>query len=374
MHAAAGGTSPARVCRGVTAVLSRDARRIAVVAGVLVVAAACGRDRPDDAATPDARGSQAETSATAPDTGSGRDPVTVTMRRVHLRLGHGIALDVDRLHGRMISQQPGRPPVFDDQSSYVLDLDEAEVSMSAASIAALLNHRVFAVEGASVDDLEIRTRGEQIELKGDLNKGIDIPFTMRAELSPAGGTRLRLRPVSLKTAGIPAQGLLHFFGLELEDLVDPSKARGIATEGDDLLLDAAAALPPPQLRGTVRSVRVSDGRLIMSLGPAGGQADRSEPTSADAGSGRAKPPQPDANYIFFSGSDIRFGKLTMHGADLELVDADPSDPFDFSPSDYHKQLVAGYSKTQPDGGLVTVMPDYDAADRTNLPAARSPRR
>jgi hypothetical protein len=35
-------------------------------------------------------------------------------------------------------------------------------------------------------------------------------------------------------------------------------------------------------------------------------------------------------------------------------------------SDYEKHLVAGYSRTLVDGGLVTVMPDYDQADRSLL--------
>jgi hypothetical protein len=48
----------------------------------------------------------------------------------------------------------------------------------------------------------------------------------------------------------------------------------------------------------------------------------------------------------------------MHGADLQLVDADPRDPFDFYPAKYRAQLIAGYSKNLPNGGLKTFMPDF----------------
>ena len=68
----------------------------------------------------------------------------------------------------------------------------------------------------------------------------------------------------------------------------------------------------------------------------------------------------------FRGGVLRFGRLTMEPADLTLVDADPKDPFLFSLGDYEKHLVAGYSRTQADGSLVTVMPDYDQADRSLL--------
>jgi trans-aconitate methyltransferase len=48
----------------------------------------------------------------------------------------------------------------------------------------------------------------------------------------------------------------------------------------------------------------------------------------------------------------------MNDADLELIDSDPTDPFDFSIDHYKEQLVAGYSKMTPHGGLCVHMPDY----------------
>ena len=85
-------------------------------------------------------------------------------------------------------------------------------------------------------------------------------------------------------------------------------------------------------------------------------------TFADAEGRRVTPlrkPAPAArNYIYFGGGDIRFGKLTMSDADLQLIDTDPRDPFDFFPARYDVQLVAGYSKNTPARGLKTYMPDY----------------
>jgi hypothetical protein len=67
--------------------------------------------------------------------------------------------------------------------------------------------------------------------------------------------------------------------------------------------------------------------------------------------------------VYFSGASIRFGKLTMTGSDLQLIDADERDPFDFFPARYNRQLVAGYSKNTPNGGLETYMPDFEDLDR-----------
>ena len=51
-------------------------------------------------------------------------------------------------------------------------------------------------------------------------------------------------------------------------------------------------------------------------------------------------------------------KLTVQNTGLQLVDANPVDPFDFLPDHYYDQPVAGYSKNLPDQGLLTVAPDY----------------
>jgi hypothetical protein len=73
--------------------------------------------------------------------------------------------------------------------------------------------------------------------------------------------------------------------------------------------------------------------------------------------------------MFYRGRILRFGKLTMVDADLQIVDGDPSDPFDFYLAHLNEQLVAGLSRNQADFGLLTVMPDYaDLGTRTSAGA------
>jgi hypothetical protein len=54
----------------------------------------------------------------------------------------------------------------------------------------------------------------------------------------------------------------------------------------------------------------------------------------------------------------------MTETDLELVDDDPKDPFDFSVDRWNEQLVAGYSKITPGRGLKAHMPDYNDLPHT----------
>jgi hypothetical protein len=67
--------------------------------------------------------------------------------------------------------------------------------------------------------------------------------------------------------------------------------------------------------------------------------------------------------MYYRGGVLKFDKLTMNGTDLRLVDADPRNPFEFSPTQYARQLAAGYSKSLPNRGLRTFMLDLDQAVR-----------
>jgi hypothetical protein len=167
---------------------------------------------------------------------------------------------------------------------------------------------------------------------------------MTAEPSVAGG-RLRLRPTKIKTLGIPTKRLMALFGLELDNLITLREDRGARIDGDDLLLNPGALLPPPAIEGRLQSVNVEGGRIVQRYGPGRLAA--------------LKPPDPSAaNYMYYSGGILKFGKLTMTDTDMQLIDADPKDPFAFFQDRYNEQLVAGYSKNTPALGLKVYMPDY----------------
>ena len=71
---------------------------------------------------------------------------------------------------------------------------------------------------------------------------------------------------------------------------------------------------------------------------------------------------PDAkapNYMYFKGGTLRFGRLLMLDAEMQVVDLDPDDVFSFNLAKYNAQLVAGYERTLADGGLEVWMRDVD---------------
>jgi hypothetical protein len=270
----------------------------------------------------------------------------IDMRNLLLNVADGIVLRVRTLDGELVSRGANTPPVFDDPTSYTLRIQAAEMAIDATSLNTLMA-RVF-TGSSPIRDLKLTIADGEIQQRGKLHKGIDVPFSMKTSVSATADGRLRLRATSLKAVGVPVKGMLDLFGVDLDNLMKMPGQRGIQVEGDDILLSPAEILPPPATQGRVKTVRVVGDRLEMQM--VGDARPPGRPSTL---------PDPSArNYVYFHGGNIRFGKLTMTGADLQLVDADPRDPFDFFPEKYLGQLVAGYSRTIPRGGLKVMMPDY----------------
>ena len=262
------------------------------------------------------------------------------MRNVHLHVSDDATLDVAWLHGSLRSASADKPPVFDDQASFTMEIEDAEIAVDAASLTALVN-RAFAFKGSNLSDLRVSFAGSNLVQRGKLSKGISMPFTVTAAVSVTGDGLLDIHPVKVKAAGVPASKLMGLFGIELQDLIKGRPEAGISLHDNDLLLDPAKMLPPPATRGRLAKAFVRGDRLVQIFGK-----------------GAAGRPRSGGNYVWFRGSTIRFGRLTMSNADLKLIDMDQKDPFDFYSAKYNLQLVAGYSKNTPDGALRTYMPDF----------------
>lgn len=281
--------------------------------------------------------------------GARTEPVATRMHNVTLHLGKGVVLRISDLSGHLIGSADG-PVLFDDVNSYLVSIDSARVAMDAESLTNLMNNHVFAYKGAPLKDLKVSIEGGEMKQSGTLVKGVGVPFSMRATIAATSDGRLRIHSKEIKAAGFVPKGVLDFFGLELERLVKLDGTRAVTIEGDDLLLDPEHLLPPPRIKGRLAHAWIENGLVVEEFG-------------TGARLPTLKPPGNFANYMYYRGGRLRFGKLTMDDTDLILVDEDPKDPFDFSPERYNDQLVAGYSKNTRSHGLITYMPDLEDLGR-----------
>jgi hypothetical protein len=291
-------------------------------------------------------------------------PVQIEMKNVRLHVAAGVVLNVRNLRGEMVSRAADSPPVFDDQRSFVIHMFAADVTMDMASLTNLMNDYAFAWEDAPVKDIEISVDEGRLKQKGKMHKGVWLPFSMKASVSATPDGRMRLHTESVKALGLPVTKLLDLFDLTLDKLLTIEKGHGMEVKDDDMIISPSRILPPPELQGRLAKVEIVGQQLHQVF------------SSADSKSAAVlTPPDPKArNYVYFYGSSIRFGKLTMTGSDLQLIDADERDPFDFYPAKYEAQLIAGYSKNTPSRALKTFMPDYNDLGRVKdltPPARRS---
>jgi hypothetical protein len=272
-------------------------------------------------------------------------PVQVQMRHTDFHVDSSIVLRIGFLRGELRPTSAEHSPYFDDKNSFVLGIDSARIAVAPASLGDLLNRYTFAYPGSPLRHLKMSVEKGQIRQQGTM-RGISFTIVGDLTLTPEG--ELHLHPNSIKAAGIGVGGLMKLFGVNLEKMVKLRGVRGVRIEKNEFYLNAAELLPPPLAKGTVNAVEVTDTAIALTFHP-----------SDSAQVKLLKVPDPEAaNYMFFRGGILRFGKLTMRDADLMIIDTHPDDPFDFFLEQYNAQLVAGYEKNTPDHGLIVYMPDF----------------
>ena len=274
--------------------------------------------------------------------------IQAEMRHVDFHIDSGIVLHIQSLRGTLLPTSAGKIATLDDKGSFSLSIHAAEIAIDTASLATLLNRHVFGYRGSPLRKLRVHTEGSELVQTGVMHKGVNIPFRIHATVGLTPDGRIRIHPTSVKMLGMGVTNAMRFFGLQLSGIVKLQPGHGASIEGNDIIHDAMAILPPPRLRGRLTGIAVAPGTIRQTFSPTG--AEEVSPLRA-AGSGVP-------NYMFFRGGTLRFGKLTMENADLLIVDSDSSNVFDFSLDRYNDQLVGGGSRNTRDHGLIVVMPDF----------------
>jgi hypothetical protein len=276
---------------------------------------------------------------------AGRQPVAVEMRNVDLHITDDITLRIEHLDGRFVGTSRSGIPYLDDPSTYEVVVDSAHIVMDMASLNALLNEHVLGHGRSNVEDLTVATddKGRLVQ-KGEIDKGLDIPFKVKGAVEATSDGRIRVHAKSVRGFGLPVKPLMKLFSVEMDDLLKVEPGHGVWVDDNDLILDPQIMLPPPHMRGKVTEVHVEGDTLVQTMGTAAAHA--------------LRPAAVSPNHIYWRGGALKFGKLTMANTDLELVDMDPKDPFDFSARRWNDQLVAGFSKNTPARGLKAHMPDF----------------
>lgn len=269
--------------------------------------------------------------------------VKVQMRNVSYHYSAATSVQIGRLEGKLVPTSPNSMPVFDEKNSFILHIDSAEIGISAASLASVLNSQVFSGKDSPLKDISITVDRGKLKVKGKLHSKGDVGFETEGTLSVTPEGKIRLHADKIRALHLPVKGLLDLLGIEISNLIKTDKLHGVRAEKDDLILDPEQILPPPHIQGQVTAVVLRGNEIVQIFGPANS----------------AKRPLYSGNYMAYRGNRLRFGKLTMDDTDMVLIDMDPKDPFDFFLDHYKEQLVAGYTKETPAFGLRVYMRDFN---------------
>jgi hypothetical protein len=294
---------------------------------------------------------QTEKPASAPVSGTDGTTQTVVraqIRNVDFHLTDRIVVHIVSLDGSLTTK-PDEIPVFDDKNSFGIDVDAAKNTLSMTALTNDLNDYVFAKADAPLKKLSASIRGDELVIKGLLVSKGGIPFESAGTLSATPEGMIRVHTTKVSALHLPVKGLMDLLGLDTQQMLNTKKVEGVTVDKDDLILDPGKLMPPPEMHGHLTYLKIENGAIDLTFGPENGKA-AAAPISVSC---------PARNYLFFKGGSVRFGKLTMSDTDLELIDASPADPFDFSIDHYSEQLAAGYAKVTRSGGLCAHVPDYE---------------
>jgi hypothetical protein len=115
-----------------------------------------------------------------------------------------------------------------------------------------------------------------------------LPIHFDARPVAIGQGRIKLESSDIKAGPIPVEGLMHTFGMNMDDLMHP-KNKAVTISKDNIIIDLEYVSKNPKLVGTVRSVAIQGHRIILTFGPQLQKAKETKPAPAQKKTSAKKP-------------------------------------------------------------------------------------
>ncbi len=284
---------------------------------------------------------------------AGGGPVNLEISGMLIRVSPQIQLHVDSLRALIFPRGKSSAIFFDDPTAYFVRIQEGNIRIGAPAMEAIFNDLVFGKDQNLVRNIAIQfpetsqKKTIPIRIKGEMNMVVWIPFLLEGQIfyDKFSGF-IVVEILKINTLGNPYAGnIMKQFGMNIEILMAKSTAKGIQFKKNRFFISPLALLPPPSMEGTILQLATNAEENSMSI---------SFSSSGKSPKNRTK----GKNFLSLGGGNAVFGNIHMSPADLLLLDADPSDEFDFSLRDYRRPLVKSTSRIKDSGGVIVLFPDY----------------
>jgi len=291
-----------------------------------------------------------------PDQTQGQGITYSVVKNTFLRMDPELGIFIKHLEGRLEPKRQGDPIIFDDVKSFVFHVYQGQLVLDEANITLLKNKYTFNYPDSPLKDIQINFTPGRIKMSGKMKQLIAwIPFTMEGTVRPTPEGKIIMIPDRIVALGIPSKGLMDLIGLDTAKLINVNSDRGVELQGNNIILDPNKLFPPPKMQSKVVAVNVIQGKMNITFG-----GNQRVP--------RRQLPDPSMqNYMHVYGGNLLMMNELHRGGELQMVDMDPSNPFDFYLGEYKRHLKAGYVKVMNDlGTLITLMPDYTKIQSTQV--------
>ncbi|MDQ2834020.1 MAG: hypothetical protein M3Y50_09810 [Acidobacteriota bacterium] len=286
---------------------------------------------------------QPANSAVTPQGPAASAPIAVYAHNIMLRKGPQFRIYITWISGRMLRTQHSVDPSFDNPESFVFRIDKGVIHANLGDIGNFLSSTAIHFP---LKNVIVRGQGDQLKLTGTMHKlHMPLPVELVSTLSATPDGRIHLHVEKISVLKLPVKALLSGLHVEIDDFMGSSPMPGVQVVANDIFFNTTTLLPPPHIKGLLTSISITSPDLILIYGNA--PNDQSQLAQWH-------------NFLRFKGGTLGFGNLTMHPADLTLIDASNDPWFDLDLVNYKAQLGNSYSRMTAESGFEIFMPDFDA--------------
>jgi hypothetical protein len=266
-------------------------------------------------------------------------PTVVYAHNIMLRKGPDFRIYIVWIAGQMVRTKRNVNPSFDEPDSFILQIQKGVIHANIGDICKYLNST--AAQDTPLKNIDIQPDGELVKIRGTVKKVVPLPIEILGSLAATPDGLVRLHVQHISVLKVPVKGLLGTFNVKLSDLVPSANVPGVTISGNDIIFDTEKLLPPPHIRGQLTTVQVKFPDIEVIYGNAPNDLTQLAQWH---------------NFLRFRNGALNFGKLTMHHADLTMIDAANEPWFDLDLVNYQNQLVNGTTRMTAQAGLEFYMP------------------
>lgn len=270
-------------------------------------------------------------------------PTRLQAENVSIQVTDTVKIQVKSVDGLLMPTHPNHPISLDDPRSMRLQLQNAETTLSAEDLSRLLNEYVLPHAKTSVKEISVSFEDGQVHVTGKVHKLVDVPFSADGPVGVTPDGDVRVHFAKITAAGFVHKKMLDWLGIKASSVAGAGRPHSFRVESDDVIFPLHTLFPPPHFTGHLRLLKIEGDRLVQVFGT---------PRPF------APPPVPAEHYIYFRGGAIQFGRLTMQGVDLELLNKEEGQPLNFSMDNVFAESLAGYLKPTAKRGIVAYIASY----------------